>query len=79
MKTPKSFATLSQKENFKTKFAEIVANNEALNGKYSIQFFDTAAKSNYAFSNLNGKSINIMEHLSVEELEQYRVLKNHWQ
>jgi len=79
MKTPKSFATLSQKENFREKFAEIVANNEALKDKYTIQFFDTAAKSNYAFSNSSGKSINIMEHLSIEELEQYRALKNHWQ
>jgi len=79
MKTPKTFATVSQKENFREKFAEIVAQNEALKNKYNIQFFDTAAKSNYAFSNLNGKSINIMEHLSVEELEQYRVLKNQWQ
>ena len=79
MKTQKAFATLSQKENFRTKFAEIVANNPELSNKYTIQFFDTAAKSNYAFSNLSGKSINIMEHLSVEELEQYRVLKNKWQ
>jgi len=76
---PKAFATIAQKENFKTEFAAIVADNKVLNNNYSIQFFDTAAKSNYVFNGSNGKSINIMEHLSVDELEQYRQLKNNWQ
>lgn len=79
MKPPKTFATAIQKENFRTRFAEIVSHNEQLANNYKIQFFDTAVKSNYAFNNVEGKSMNIMEHLSVEELEDYRVLKNTWQ
>ena len=74
-----TFATAVQKENFKTKFAELVQHNEKLNHKYTIQFFDTAAKSNYVINGLDGKSINVMQHLSIEELESYRELKNHWQ
>jgi hypothetical protein len=79
MKIPKTFATLSQKESFRTRFAEIVNHNQGLNNNYSIQFFDTATKSNYVFNSPDGKSMNIMEHLSEDELELYRVLKNNWQ
>jgi excinuclease UvrABC helicase subunit UvrB len=79
MKPPKTFASSSQKESFRTRFAEIVSNNEQLADNYKIQFFDTAVKSNYAFNNLNGKTINIMEHLTINELENYRTLKNDWQ
>lgn len=79
MKPPKTFASTSQKENFKTRFAEIVSNNEQLNNNYNVQFFDTGIKSNYVFNSRDGKSMNIMEHLTVEELEDYRVLKNTWQ
>ncbi len=79
MKTTKAFASAIQKDNFRARFAEIVSHNELLNNNYKIQFFDTAVKSNYAFNNLDGKSMNIMEHLSVSELEDYRVLKNNWQ
>jgi len=78
MKPPKTFASATQKENFKTRFAEIVSHNERLSNNYNIQFFDTVVKSNYVF-NQNGKSMNIMEHLSVAELEDYRILKNSWQ
>lgn len=75
----KSFATLAQKENFKIKFAEIVLNNEQLRNKYSIQFFDTLAKSNYVISGLDGKSMNVTTCMTEEELELYRSLKNNWQ
>ena len=79
MKPPKTFASASQKENFRTRFAEIVSQNEQLNNNYNIQFFDTGVKSNYVFNGRDGKSMNIMEHLTVDELEDYRVLKNTWQ
>jgi len=79
MKPPKTFASASQKENFKAKFAEIVKDNQELANSYNIQFFDTVVKSNYVFKSPDGKSMNIMEHLSVSELEDYRVLKNNWQ
>jgi hypothetical protein len=36
--TDKTFATTTQKEDFKTKFAEIVQHNDSLYEKYSIQF-----------------------------------------
>jgi L-2-hydroxyglutarate oxidase LhgO len=75
----KTLATALQKENFKLNFAEIVKNNETLNGKYAIQFFDTAVKSNYVINGLNGKSINVLEMLSIEESDKYKDLKNHWQ
>ena len=75
----KTFATATQKENFKTKFAEIVQDNPRLGDQYSIQFFDTSVKTNYVIRAKDGKSINVMENLSIEELEQYRALKNHWQ
>lgn len=73
------FATAAQKENFKIKFAELVQHNEKLSNKYTIQFFDTAAKSNYVINGLDGKSMNVNQHLSLDELEAYRDLKNHWQ
>ena len=38
----KSVATASQKENFKTSFAEIIKNNSKLKDMYTIQFFETA-------------------------------------
>jgi hypothetical protein len=76
---PKTFATNTQKEEFKNKFAEIVKDNDRLGDQYSIQFFDTAVKTNYVIRSKDGKSINVMENLSIQELEQYRALKNHWQ
>jgi hypothetical protein len=57
MKIPKTFATISQKESFRARFAEIISHNERLNDNYNIQFFDTATKSNYVFNGPNGKSI----------------------
>jgi len=79
MKPPKAFATANQKEHFRTSFAEIVQHNLQLRDKYTIQFFDTAAKSNYVINGLDGKSMNVKEYLSEEEFEIYLVLKSHWQ
>jgi hypothetical protein len=75
----KTLATSLQKENFKVNFADIVKDNATLNNKYSIQFFDSPTKSNYVINGLDGKSINVIQSLSFEELDKYRVLKNHWQ
>ena len=51
----KSVATAGQKENFKAIFAEIIRNNAGLRDQYSIQFFETAQKSNYSFTGRDGK------------------------
>ena len=75
----KTTASVIQKENFKTKFAEIIKNNIKLKDQYSIQFFETAQKSNYGFTGRDGKSINILLSLTLEEAEKYRVLKSSWQ
>ena len=75
----KSVATASQKENFKTSFAEIIKNNSKLKDLYTIQFFETAQKSNYGFTGRDGKSLNVMSVLSLEEAEAYRHLKSTWQ
>jgi len=75
----KTTASAAQKENFKTRFAEIIKNNENLKGRYSIQFFDTAVKSNYVIYGLNGKTINILEGMTEEETEKYKTLKLNWQ
>jgi len=75
-KTP---ASAIQKENFKTRFAEIIKDNTNLKDQYSIQFFETAQKSNYGFTGRDGKSLNILSSLSLEEAEKYRVLKSSWQ
>ena len=72
-------ATALQKENFKLRFAEIIKNNTKLRDQYSIQFFETAQKSNYVFYGLNGKTINILEVLTLEEAEKYKILKFDWQ
>lgn len=72
-------ATLTQKENFKIKFAEIIKNNASLKEQYNIQFFETAQKSNYGFTGRDGKSINILTSLTLEETEKYKVLKSSWQ
>jgi hypothetical protein len=72
-------ATQVQKENFKTKFAEIVKDNDKLRDNYKIQFFDTAAASNYVIYGLDGKSINVTLSLTAEELDKYFALKNNWQ
>ncbi len=77
--TDKVFATVAQKESFKERFAQIVQHNESLNEKYSIQFFDTLTKSNYVIKGLDGKSINVNESLSSEEIEEYKELKSSWQ
>ncbi|HWZ03451.1 MAG TPA: hypothetical protein VNX40_07530 [Mucilaginibacter sp.] len=75
----KTTATVVQKENFKLRFAEIIKNNTNLKGQYSIQFFETAQKSNYVFYGLNGKTINVLAALTLEEAEKYRTLKFDWQ
>jgi len=72
-------ASAIQKENFKTKFAEIIKDNLKLKDQYTIQFFETAQKSNYGFSGKDGKSLNILSSLTLEETEQYKMLKNSWQ
>jgi hypothetical protein len=75
----KTTASAVQKENFKTKFAEIIKDNAGLKDQYSIQFFETAQKSNYGFTGRDGKSLNILSSLSLEEAEKYKVLKSSWQ
>jgi uncharacterized protein YpmB len=74
----KSFATVSQKENFKTMFEAIVQQNSQLVNQFKIQFFDTT-RTNYVINGLDGKSINVIACMSETELEQYRALKNSWQ
>jgi hypothetical protein len=76
---PKTTASAIQKENFKTRFAEIIKNNPNLKDQYSIQFFETAQKSNYGFTGRDGKSLNILSSLTLEETEMYKVLKSSWQ
>jgi len=75
----KTTASAIQKENFKTSFAEIIKNNTKLKDQYSIQFFETAQKSNYGFTGRDGKSLNILSSLSLEETEKYKALKSSWQ
>jgi len=75
----KTTASAIQRENFKTRFAEIVQNNANLKDHYSIQFFETAQKSNYAFTGRDGKSLNILSSLTLEEAEKYKILKSSWQ
>jgi hypothetical protein len=75
----KSVATAGQKENFRAIFAEITKNNAKIRDQYSIQFFETAQKSNYAFTGRDGKSLNVLSVLSVDEAEKYRLLKSTWQ
>jgi hypothetical protein len=78
VKTP-ILASAIQKENFRINFAEIVKNNEKLQGKYAIRFFNTTVKSNYVINGLDGKSINVLEFLSIDEIENYKDLKSVWQ
>ena len=75
----KTTASTIQKENFKTRFAEIIKNKPNLKDQYSIQFFETAQKSNYGFTGSNGKSLNVLLSLTLEETEQYKILKSSWQ
>ena len=75
----KTTASAIQRENFKTRFAEIVQNNANLKDHYSIQFFETAQKSNYGFTGRDGKSLNILSSLTMEEAEKYKILKSSWQ
>jgi hypothetical protein len=75
----KTTASTIQKENFKTSFAEIIKDNTDLKDQYSIQFFETAQKSNYGFTGRDGKSLNILSRLTLEEAEKYKVLKSSWQ
>jgi len=75
----KTTASAIQKENFKTRFAEIIKNNANLKDHYSIQFFETAQKSNYGFTGRDGKSLNILSSLTLEEAEKYKILKSSWQ
>ncbi|MGZ3749836.1 MAG: hypothetical protein ACXVIY_00640 [Mucilaginibacter sp.] len=79
MAVVKTTASAVQKENFRTRFAEIIKNNSKLRDQYSIQFFETAQKSNYGFTGRDGKSLNILSSLTLEELEKYKVLKTSWQ
>jgi hypothetical protein len=79
MVTKITIASAIQKENFKTKFAEIIKNNANLKDQYSIQFFETAQKSNYGFTGRDGKSLNILSSLTLEETEKYKILKSSWQ
>jgi hypothetical protein len=79
MAVVKTTASAVQKENFRTRFAEIIKNNAKLKDQYSIQFFETAQKSNYGFTGRDGKSLNILSSLTIEELEKYKVLKTSWQ
>lgn len=72
-----SLATAVQKENFKTMFTDIVKENQQLVNQFSIVFFDTNT-TNYVINGLDGKSINVIQYLSEEELENYRALKNRW-
>jgi len=72
-------ATATKKENFVTRFEEIIKDNAKLKDNYKIQFFDTLVKSNYVINGLNGKSINVLESLSFEEREEYKILKSNWQ
>ena len=75
----KTTASAIQKENFKLRFAEIIKDNLNLRDKYTIQFFDTAVKSNYVIYGLNGKTINILDGMTEEETEKYKTLKLDWQ
>jgi hypothetical protein len=75
----KTTATTIQKENFRTRFAEIIKDNTSLKDQYSIQFFETAQKSNYGFTGRDGKSLNILSILTLEETEKYKILKSSWQ
>jgi hypothetical protein len=79
MAVVKITASAIQKENFKTRFAEIIKNNANLKDHYTIQFFETAQKSNYGFTGRDGKSLNILSSLTLEETEKYKVLKSSWQ
>lgn len=74
----KTTASAIQKENFKIKFAEIIEGNLKLKDQYTIQFFETAQKSNYGFSGKDGKSLNILSRLTLEETEKYKLLKLSW-
>jgi hypothetical protein len=75
----KTTASAIQKENFRIKFAEIIKDNTSLKDQYSIHFFETAQKSNYGFTGRDGKSLNILSSLTLEETEKYKVLKSSWQ
>jgi hypothetical protein len=76
---PTAPASQIKKENFIKEFEGIVKNNGQLRDNYKIQFFDTAARTNYVINGLNGKSINVLGDLSPEELERYKALKSNWQ
>jgi hypothetical protein len=75
----KTAATTAQKENFKLRFAEIIKDNANLKDQCSVQFFETAQKSNYVIYGLDGKTINILSALTLEEAEKYKTLKFNWQ
>jgi len=72
-------ASAVQKESFRTRFAEIIKDNASLKDQYSISFFETAQKSNYVFTGKDGKSLNVLSSLTLEEAEMYKVLKSSWQ
>ena len=77
-KTNRQPASQSQRESFTLRFAEIVRHNHRLNGQYTIQFFETAQLSNFAFSDLQGRSLNVLSLMTLEEAELYRRLKSCW-
>lgn len=72
-------ATLKQKSNFIAEFAEIVKSNDRLRDKYKILFFDSTSKTNYLINGLDGKSINVLQFMTIEESELYKKLKSNWQ
>ena len=72
-------ATSLQKEHFRNVFADIVKDNAKLRNNYTVQFFDSVTKGNYVFNGLDGKSINVLAYLTIEETEKYRKLKQSWQ
>jgi len=79
MNKQQTHATLIQKENFEKEFEGIVKNNDRLRENYKIQFFHISSKTNYVINGNDGRSINVLQELSPEELEQYKALKSSWQ
>jgi hypothetical protein len=75
----KTVASVVQMEYFRKRFAEIIKNNASLKDQYSIQFFETPHKSNYGFTGRDGKSLNVLSKLTLDEAEKYRQLKISWQ
>ena len=73
-----AIATPIQKDHFLKEFQEIVKENDTLRDNYKIQFFDISSKTNYVINGLDGRSLNILQNLSPEELDRYKELKSSW-